>query len=297
MLLTKKLNSILFGTCLLTGLLFFSACKKERSINENEDPDPNALIDPADANALAAVIIIPDGQTVEGSPPPPSSSPDAPTVTNNIQSVISSNGSTTPLDLNFETLAADLGGCYILIDGADSFIQVPYPGGSTSSGTLGIPISIPTNVDEGQFCVSYCVYDVNGLVSNIVNSCVNVLRLGTGAMQISLSWNTPTDQDLWVTEPDGNKIYYGNSTSYSGGQLDRDDTDGYGPENIYWVDTAPDGNYIIEVDDYEYSSSPNTCYVTVNTSTDSRQYSIITEGGGSTPVVTVIKSGDNYTFQ
>lgn len=299
MFLLKKSNSIVLGIFLLIGLSFFSACKEERMINGQEtDPsDPNALIDPADANSLASVLIIPNGQAVAGTPPPPSNSSSAPTVSNNVQSVTSSNGSTTPLDLIYENVNGDLGGCYVQVEGADSYFQVPYSGGSTSSGTLALPINIPTNVDQGEFCVSYCVYDVNGQVSNLVYTCVSVLRLGTGAMQISLSWNTETDQDLYVTEPDGNIINYINSYSASGGTLDRDDTDGYGPENIYWTDVAPDGSYQVHVDDFSGYGAPNTCYITVNTSSVSRQFTVITQNGSFTPVVTIVKSGDNYTFQ
>ncbi len=69
-----------------------------------------------------------------------------------------------------------------------------------------------------------------------------------GVLQIGLSWDTDaTDVDLWVTDPAGEVIYYANPTSSSGGYLDRDDTDGFGPENIYWVDNIPDGDYKVQV--------------------------------------------------
>ncbi len=72
-----------------------------------------------------------------------------------------------------------------------------------------------------------------------------------GVLQIGLSWDTNgTDIDLWVTDPNGEKVYYDNETSVSGGYLDRDDTDGYGPENIYWVDNIPDGTYMVQVHYY-----------------------------------------------
>ncbi|MFK5855279.1 MAG: hypothetical protein QM503_04045, partial [Bacteroidota bacterium] len=80
-----------------------------------------------------------------------------------------------------------------------------------------------------------------------------------GVLQIGLSWNTnETDIDLWVTDPAGELLYYGNPTSASGGYLDRDDTDGYGPENIYWVSNIPDGDYFIQV--HYYSGEPVTNY-------------------------------------
>ena len=49
---------------------------------------------------------------------------------------------------------------------------------------------------------------------------------------VELVWNTDgTDIDLHVLEPDGDVVYYGHKESDSGGRLDVDDTDGFGPEH------------------------------------------------------------------
>ena len=56
-----------------------------------------------------------------------------------------------------------------------------------------------------------------------------MLRLGTGALQVSLTWDRDNDQDLYVVTPSGEEIYYSRPASSDGGELDRDDTDGYGP--------------------------------------------------------------------
>ena len=65
-------------------------------------------------------------------------------------------------------------------------------------------------------------------------------------LQVLLFWDTDgTDVDLHVTEPSGEVVNYTNTVSAdSGGRLDRDDTDGYGPE-IYTLGTAPTGTYTI----------------------------------------------------
>ncbi|EOR93098.1 periplasmic copper-binding protein [Arcticibacter svalbardensis MN12-7] len=69
-----------------------------------------------------------------------------------------------------------------------------------------------------------------------------------GVIQIGLSWNTDnTDIDLHVVDPNGEEIYYHHPTSQSGGYLDRDDVDGFGPENIYWTENIPDGTYSVSV--------------------------------------------------
>jgi hypothetical protein len=81
-----------------------------------------------------------------------------------------------------------------------------------------------------------------------------VLEVGTGDVQISLTWDTYSDVDLWLTEPNGNKIYYANSVSNTGGVLDFDNTYAFGPENIYYSNEAPSGTYKVEVN--YYSGAP-----------------------------------------
>lgn len=73
------------------------------------------------------------------------------------------------------------------------------------------------------------------------------LDVGTGDVQVSLTWDTETDVDLWLTEPNSNKIWYANKQSSTGGELDFDNTSGYGPENIFYQNTAPSGTYKVEV--------------------------------------------------
>lgn len=97
--------------------------------------------------------------------------------------------------------------------------------------------------------------DINGLLDSIeeeeiitTGESLDDLPDSNGVLQIGLSWDTPsTDIDLWVIDPSGEKIYYAHSTSASGGYLDRDDTDGFGPENVYWSENIPQGEYTIKV--------------------------------------------------
>lgn len=65
-------------------------------------------------------------------------------------------------------------------------------------------------------------------------------------LQVLLFWDTDgTDVDLHITEPGGEIVNYTHKVSEStGGRLDRDDTDGYGPE-IYSLGSAPSGVYEI----------------------------------------------------
>lgn len=84
-----------------------------------------------------------------------------------------------------------------------------------------------------------------------------IQNLRTGDVQITLIWNNTNDLDLWVTDPNGTRIYYGNRRSSSGGSLDVDANPACNHlnpqpvENIYWpAGQAPNGNYTIEVHYY-----------------------------------------------
>lgn len=50
-------------------------------------------------------------------------------------------------------------------------------------------------------------------------------------LRVTMTWDTPgTDVDLWVTGPDGEKVFYSHRQGASGGTLDTDVTTGFGPE-------------------------------------------------------------------
>ena len=72
----------------------------------------------------------------------------------------------------------------------------------------------------------------------------------TDDVRIVLSWDADqTDIDLWVTEPSGEKVYYGHNKSVIGGRMSRDFTNGYGPEE-YTVRKAMKGKYKIQANFY-----------------------------------------------
>jgi uncharacterized protein YfaP (DUF2135 family) len=78
-------------------------------------------------------------------------------------------------------------------------------------------------------------------------------------LQVLLFWDTDqTDVDLHVTEPSGEEVNYTNRVSTkTGGTLDRDDTDGYGPE-IFSLGAAPSGVYEIAAHYYGDRGSGQT---------------------------------------
>lgn len=61
-----------------------------------------------------------------------------------------------------------------------------------------------------------------------------------------LSWDSDnSDMDLWVTDPNGEKAYYGNRLTYQGGRMSADFTGGYGPEE-FALRSAKPGTYRVE---------------------------------------------------
>ena len=65
-----------------------------------------------------------------------------------------------------------------------------------------------------------------------------------------LSWDADnTDIDLWVTDPNNEKVFYGHRLGYQGGTMSRDFTMGYGPEE-FSLRTAKPGKYKVEAQFY-----------------------------------------------
>ena len=83
-----------------------------------------------------------------------------------------------------------------------------------------------------------------------------VLQVGTGDLQVCVSWATDSDVDLHLVEPSGEEIYYGHRRAASGGLLDLDANSGCSFENpridieniTYQNTSPPGGHYFLRVD-------------------------------------------------
>lgn len=124
--------------------------------------------------------------------------------------------------------------------------------------------------------VRVALRDTAGRVSPYAPATLSVLPVGSGDIQVSLAWDSPTDVDLHVVEPGGCELYYGNKNCSSGGELDLDSNpacsiDGINNENAFWPPgAAPEGTYIVRADYFSncsglsanYTATINYCGIT-----------------------------------
>lgn len=69
-------------------------------------------------------------------------------------------------------------------------------------------------------------------------------------LRVVLTWDADnTDIDLWVTDPSGEKAYYGNRLTKQGGRMSPDFRQGYGPEEFSLKKARP-GEYLVEANFY-----------------------------------------------
>ena len=67
------------------------------------------------------------------------------------------------------------------------------------------------------------------------------VEVKVGDPQFTLLWDSKADLDLHVVEPGGKQIYWLDTKGNHNGELDVDNRDGFGPENIYWLQPKSDG--------------------------------------------------------
>ena len=105
-------------------------------------------------------------------------------------------------------------------------------------------------VEEYNALYAWCTNSENSSLVTLHSSLPDPLPEGLRScpdcdMRVVMSWDADeTDVDLHVTEPSGEEAFYGHRRTRSGGDVSKDITDGYGPEE-YMLRKAPAGNYKI----------------------------------------------------
>lgn len=118
----------------------------------------------------------------------------------------------------------------------------PYGGGTISIDSAAAFVPVPVDAASGAWTPGRAPCAGPELAA-----------VGTGNVQVTLSWAAPIDLDLGIVEPDGVEVWFGNPLSASGGRLDRDTHCGNfqagRPENVVWpAGTAtPHGRFRVNV--------------------------------------------------
>ncbi len=99
--------------------------------------------------------------------------------------------------------------------------------------------------------------DSGGRASAPIVRAVNIVPAGQGDVEVAMTMSLATDLDLYVTDPSGTTVYYGNRDVFSGGHLDLDanaacsGNRGVQAEHVYWpTGRAPAGTYTVRVAHY-----------------------------------------------
>ena len=147
--------------------------------------------------------------------------------------------------------------------GIDGYYELHLP---SRQSTQGVVLSFAQTLAISEFELLFAVADGSGPLGPYASLQTSALSVGTGDIQISLSWDADSDVDLHVIDPSGEETYYGYREATSGGTLDLDSNaacvlDHKRNENITWpVGRALQGTYIVRVDYWDRCDTEVTNY-------------------------------------
>ena len=216
-------------------IFIFSSCKKSGS-------DEETLVKPEDPVALSKAVSVWHGTRVTGNPPAPTNNPNSPVLepqSNNqtIKAIAGRYAIVQP-----QLVSGSVAGYYIQINGASDYFKVDYSKPRNTGGRQAVPgkkpslnksnfkifgtdstggnvdsaivISIPPTIQAGELCITYCVYDAAGNISNLITTCITVTSFGGDATISYLAgvWHMTAERD------DTSQVWYPviySDTSYS----------------------------------------------------------------------------------
>lgn len=243
---------LLFGA--MFSCLFFTAC--------SDDDDDNT------PELTGKYFSIANAQYQDGNLPSGSESVITDMQINN--SVI--NGGSTILSLSSSEELKDI---YISVVGVPGYYKynVEETQKSTQADNIyEIVLLMSQNLSAENFKLNISAVTLEGIVTSSVNSDdIDVVEVGTGKLQVSLSWDQLDDVDLHLLEPDDNEIYYGNPMS-----LDADESFYFAfycyIVNKYTSHDASKLNYNNEDDWYTLYDYLDDVPETVNENEEMRKY-------------------------
>ncbi len=156
----------------------------------------------------------------------------------------------------------------VVIPDLEDYWELTLPAATTSQQILIVfGQNVPVPVFQMRLAGA-----LGGNYGAFQNAPVSLITVGTGDVQVNVTWDSPADVDLHVVDPLGEEVYWAHKSAVSGGQLDLDSNAGCGSdgpraENIFWASglIAPHGDYTVRVDHWSNCSAAATHYVvTVN---------------------------------
>ena len=166
----------------------------------------------------------------------------------------------------------------VMIAGMDNYYELTLPSGASAP----VILRAGTTIGDVILPISYAVGD-GGTLGAYSTQNVRIIQVGTGDVQVSVSWSDSSDVDLHVIDPSGEEIYYGNKSSASGGTLDLDsnaacsrnsDNTFKSNENVVWpTGGGATGTYTVRLDYWSGCGMtvPTEYVVTVATATGTPQ--------------------------
>ncbi|HRW63704.1 MAG TPA: hypothetical protein P5132_09460 [Bacteroidales bacterium] len=206
---------------------------------------------------------IPNAEFISDGFPGASSSLDAPGITSVYGNSNVLAGGSNPISVSTSDAIKNI---LVGVQGQKGYYKIAASDNKSTNYLYIIYLIINQDLQYEDFTIVIAVLDNAGLVST--HETINVSRVdaGTGKLQVSCSWDKANDVDLHLVEPAGEEIYYGNSYSANGGDLDVDSNagcsiDNINNENITYSETdiVESGDYIVRVDLF------SNCNVTSNT--------------------------------
>src|SRR5262252_7467277 len=137
--------------------------------------------------------------------------------------------------------------------------KVQRPAAESTRSTPHAPGTVDVHGDAPSEAVS-CTPGARELCNAIDDDCNGVIDDGCGyeggGVQVTVSWNSGADIDLYVTDPSGDTLYYNeqHDRTKAGGHLDhsargdcRREQQNPRIENAFWPSPPPTGQYRIEL--------------------------------------------------
>lgn len=241
------IRKALFLAAAVSSLLVLPGC--DMFLLPEEEPEVASIIQSVDA--------IDGAMTVDfGSPPEDPGAPRAQASGN--QSMIPGGGTgfTVTADEPFSEIFA-------WVHGRDGYYRLEFDSPRDSAHVI---LTYGHDLPDSQYDFRFGV-GTGGGVGEVAARAMSVITVGTGDVQVSVSWDAPSDVDLYVVDPDGEEIFYGNRTSASGGELDLDSNaacqgEDARNENVTWPEgEAPRGEYTVRVNYWSDCDESETNWV------------------------------------